>query len=99
MAASRRRASATLRVSVPMVSKSVRMAGKPSIRGKAPTEGFQPTSPVWLAGRRIEPPPSVPIAAAAMPAATLAAAPPDEPPGVSRRSHGLRVTPNMSFFV
>ena len=44
---------------------------------------------------RIEPAPSVPIAAPARPAATAAAEPPDEPPGVRCRSHGLRVTPNV----
>src|SRR5579872_2640054 len=47
----------------------------------------------------MEPPPSVPIAAGTRPAATPATAPPEEPPGVSRLSHGLRVTPKRSFFV
>ena len=36
----------------------------------------------------------MPCATDTMPAATAAAAPPDEPPGVCLRSHGLRVTPN-----
>ena len=44
---------------------------------------------------RIEPAPSEPSAAPARPAATAAADPPDEPPGVRSRSHGLRVTPNV----
>ena len=44
---------------------------------------------------RIEPAPSDPSAAPASPAATAAAEPPDEPPGVRCRSHGLRVTPNV----
>ena len=43
---------------------------------------------------RIEPPPSLPCATGTMPAATAAAAPPEEPPGVRSRSHGLRVGPN-----
>ena len=75
--------------------------GRKSIdaREYRPADGFQPTRPVWQAGRRIEPPPSVPIAAGTSPAATPAAAPPDEPPGVKRVSQGLRVTPNRSFFV
>ena len=42
---------------------------------------------------RIEPPPSVPIAAAASPAATAAALPPLEPPGPRVASCGLRVAP------
>ena len=45
------------------------------------------------AGMRIDPPPSVPMASIPMPAAREAAAPPDEPPGVLVRSHGLRVMP------
>jgi hypothetical protein len=40
---------------------------------------------------RIEPPPSLPCAIGAMPAATAAAAPPEDPPAVSERLHGLRV--------
>ena len=44
---------------------------------------------------RIDPAPSEPSAAPASPAATAAAEPPDDPPGVRRRSHGLRVTPNV----
>ena len=43
---------------------------------------------------RIEPPPSLPWATGTMPEATAAAAPPEEPPGVRSRSHGLRVGPN-----
>jgi hypothetical protein len=42
---------------------------------------------------RTEPPPSVPIAAAARPAATAAALPPLEPPGERFGSCGLRVAP------
>src|SRR5688572_19786695 len=44
---------------------------------------------------RIEPAPSDPIAAPARPAAIAAPEPPDEPPGVRWRSHGLRVTPKV----
>lgn len=40
------------------------------------------------------PAPSEPIAAVTRPAATAAALPPDDPPGVCRRDHGLRVYPN-----
>ena len=44
---------------------------------------------------RIEPPPSLPWATGTMPLATAAAEPPEEPPGVRSRSHGLRVGPKM----
>ncbi|AKS35705.1 hypothetical protein AFA91_31570 [Mycolicibacterium goodii] len=42
---------------------------------------------------RRDPAPSVPVATGTMPAATAAADPPLDPPGVSARSQGLRVTP------
>jgi hypothetical protein len=42
---------------------------------------------------RIDPPPSLAPAIGTIPAATAAAAPPDDPPGVCARFHGLRVTP------
>ncbi len=44
---------------------------------------------------RIEPAPSVPIAAETSPAATAVAEPPLEPPLVRCTSHGLRVTPKV----
>src|SRR5205809_3622406 len=64
-----------------------------------PRDGFMPKSPVQDAGMRIEPPPSLACAAGTMPAATAAEAPPDEPPGVRERSHGLRATPKRSLSV
>ena len=85
--------SATVRVSTP----SIDSRESPS-RGAGeilPRLGFSPTSPQHAAGMRIEPPPSLPWATGTMPAATAAAAPPDEPPGVRCRSHGLRVGPKM----
>ena len=45
------------------------------------------------AGMRIEPPPSLACAAGTMPAETAAAAPPEEPPALRSRSHGLWVAP------
>ena len=42
---------------------------------------------------RIDPPPSVPICSEPMPRTAATAAPPEDPPGVLRVSHGLRVTP------
>ena len=48
-----------------------------------------PTRPQTDAGNRTEPPPSLPCAIGASPAATAAAAPPEEP-AASERSHGVR---------
>src|SRR5215469_9733273 len=42
---------------------------------------------------RTEPPPSLPWLIGATPAAVSAEAPPDDPPGVCARFHGLRVVP------
>src|SRR5437588_2414887 len=61
--------------------------------------GFIPTSPQQAAGIRIEPPPSEPVAHGTMPAATAAPDPPEDPPGVRVRSHGLRVMPFASVAV
>ncbi len=55
--------------------------------------GFSPTSPLMLAGIRIEPPPSLAWATGTMPDATAAPEPPDDPPGVWSVFHGLRVAP------
>ena len=41
----------------------------------------------------MEPPVSVPLAAAVMPAATQAAEPPEEPPGLRSKLQGLAVGP------
>ena len=52
--------------------------------------------PQHAAGMRIEPPKSLPSHSATRPAATAAALPPDEPPGESRVSRGLRAEPCRS---
>ena len=44
-------------------------------------------------GMRIEPAMSLPSSSDVNPAATEAAGPPDDPPGVRDRSHGLLVVP------
>src|SRR5436190_4853585 len=67
--------------------------------GTRPNEGFSPESPVADDGMRIEPPPSDPVAMGTIPAARAADVPPDEPPGVRSRSHGLRVIPNVGLSV
>ena len=91
--------SATVRVIGPTVSKSSSIAGNPSQRGTRPLEGLSPTRPVCDAGRRIDPPPSVPIATGPSPAHTAATAPPLEPPGVNDRFHGFRVGPKTRLSV
>src|SRR6188768_4364158 len=52
-----------------------------------------PVTPQSEAGWRIEPPVSVAVAMGATRAATAAAEPPDDPPGTSFRSQGLRTGP------
>ncbi len=49
-----------------------------------------PVMPQKLAGWRMEPPVSVPVAAGARRAATATAEPPEEPPGTCRGFQGLR---------
>src|SRR3954469_20102735 len=58
-----------------------------------PRLGLRPRSPVHAAGMRTGPPPSLPWATETRPAATAAADPPEDPPGVRSRFHGLRVGP------
>ena len=60
-----------------------------------PTVVLRPTMPHHAAGRRTEPPVSVPMAAGARPAATATPEPLDDPPGVrcTAGSHGLRGVP------
>jgi hypothetical protein len=67
--------------------------------GMRPWLGFMPTSPEKAAGMRVDPPPSLAVPQGTRPAATAAAEPPDEPPGVRSRAHGLRVTPHAFVLV
>src|SRR3984957_5481005 len=84
-------ASRTLRASgQTYASVGVAAAGQ---TGTRPKLALNPNVPVKAAGMRIDPPPSVPSANGVIPAATEAAQPALEPPGVSLRSIGLRVTP------
>ena len=68
--------------------------------GRRPSVTFRPVRPQKPAGRRTEPPVSVPTAQTAIPAATAAAEPDDEPPQTRcvAMSHGLRGVP-MRWFV
>src|SRR3981189_363573 len=65
----------------------------------SPGVGRIPTMPQNAAGRRTEPPKSVPCAIGTMPVATATADPPDEPAGLSAGFHGLRVAPNSALTV
>ncbi len=82
-------ASATVRASGPSVVRPIRsgISGALEIR---PRDGLIPNRPQTLAGIRIDPPPSLPCAAGASPAATAAAAPPLDPPADLLRSQGVR---------
>ena len=86
-----RRRLGTVRVRTPSAGGSSRPAS--GAFETRPREAFRPTRPQHAAGIRSEPPPSLPCAIGTIPAATAAAEPPDEPPGVRSRSHGLRVGP------
>src|SRR5262249_48539404 len=92
-----RAASVTVRVSGPTWDRlQAPLAG---YTGTRPKEALKPTIPQKDAGLRMDPPPSVPRARGASPAATAAPAPPDEPPGVRSWSHGLRVRPKIRLSV
>src|SRR5260370_35864994 len=52
--------------------------------------GWSPPRPQALDGMRMDPPPSLPCAAATMPLATAAADPPEEPPAERPGAQGLR---------
>src|SRR6266404_2025152 len=58
-----------------------------------PRVGLSPVTPQKAAGKRIEPPPSVPMWRGPMSAAVAAPAPPLEPPGTCSGFHGFRVGP------
>ena len=64
--------------------------------GTRPRVGFSPNRPQHEAGILIEPPPSLPCAIGTTRLATRAADPPEDPPLVRSRFHGLRVLPNST---
>ncbi len=66
--------------------------GKWPLLGTAPSLGLWPQSPQKAAGMRIDPPRSLPKSSGVKPAAS-APEPPELPPGVRVRSHGLLVRP------
>src|SRR5687768_13942953 len=65
----------------------------------APCVGLRPVVPHAAAGMRIEPPVSDPIPIITVRVATAAPEPPDEPPGISEVSHGLRTGPKHDFWL
>src|ERR1700681_1592070 len=85
--------SAIRRAMGPLVDRSGQSDPCTPPEGTRPSEGLTPLSPQHDAGIRIEPPPSDPVARGTMPEAMAAAEPPDEPPGVWARFHGLEVAP------
>ena len=82
-------ASATVRASGPLTPRPDR-SGTSGPSETRPRVGLIPNRPHTLDGMRMEPPPSLPWAAGARPAATAAAAPPLDPPADRDRSHGVR---------
>ncbi len=81
----------TVRASGPSWQKWSRLYGGST--GTRPYGGLKPTTPLNVAGMRIDPPMSEPVASIADPAASAAAPPPVEPPGLYSVFHGFRVTP------
>ena len=90
--------SRTVRAMGPGVSRDEAMAMTPK-RETVPYVGLTPTVPVTAAGWRMEPPVSVPSAKGASKAPTAAAEPPEDPPGIRPRSHGLAVRRNAECSV
>ena len=82
-------ASATVRASGPSML-SPNRSGTSGALEIRPRVGLTPKSPHTLDGMRIDPPPSLPWAAGASPAATATPAPPLDPPADRDRSHGVR---------
>ena len=91
--------SATRRAMGPFVDRSCQSEPWSPPDGTRPSDGFMPLSPQHDEGMRIDPPPSDPVASGTMPDAMAAAAPPDEPPGLWSRFHGLRVGPKVTLSV
>ena len=90
--------SATVRVMGP-VTLSESHPRSDGYTGIRPGVVRKPTTPQNAAGVRSEPPRSEPWASGPMPVARATAAPPLDPPQVSARFHGLRVTPKTALKV
>src|ERR1700741_1940283 len=71
----------------------VELCGWPPARLTLAKEGFRPATPQHAAGRRIEPPVSLPSAKSTSPAATATADPLEDPPGTRPGARGLTGVP------
>ncbi len=91
-------ASLTLVAKHPITSVLLAIATTPN-RLVMPYVGFTPTTPLKLAGWRIDPPVSVPSAKGTIPRATATADPPLLPPATRVSSIAFLVGPNAEFSV
>ena len=90
--------SVTVFVNGPPMS-CVSASGTIPSRLDSPRVPRRPARAWWADGTRMDPHVSVPIPAAAKPAATAAPVPPLEPPGLRVGSYGLRVCPPAELTV
>src|SRR4051812_33881877 len=97
MASSIMAPSRTVRLSGPSAPNEALIPG--GTLGTRPKVGLMPKTPQKLAGCRMEPPPSPPVAMGPMPQATAAAEPPLDPAAVRSRFQGLRVGPKRRLSV
>ena len=91
-------ASSAVSVKVPITSVLLAIAKTPQ-REINPYVGFQPKTPLKLAGSRMLPPVSDPSANGTTPAATIAALPPELPPATLVSSYAFFVAPKAEFSV
>src|SRR5207302_7821732 len=91
--------SSTVRARRPLVDRWCQSGAWLPPVGTRPSDGLRQDSPQSDAGIRSEPPPSEPVARGTMPAAMAAALPPEDPPGLRSRFHGLRVAPKVTLSV
>src|SRR5262245_528408 len=91
--------SRTLAAMGPRVGRSAQPGALRPPIGTRPSDAFIPLMPHTDEGMRIDPPPSDPVQSGTSPAAMAAAEPPDDPPAVRVRSHGLAVAPKSGLIV
>src|ERR1700730_1363252 len=81
-------ASSTVLVMGPAQSSVVAEGTMPRVLTR-PNDGLNPTTPQCDEGMRIDPPSSLPTEPKQSPAATAAPEPPDDPPVIRAKFHGL----------
>src|SRR5690606_1583302 len=89
--------SSAVRVSGPAQS-SVKARGKQPLRDRRPYVGFSPNRPCTDAGKRMEPPVSLPSEPNTAPLATAAPEPLDDPPEILEGSKALQQSPKDGFW-